>query len=50
MDQRFHGRYPDISLQEAHTEHGETRNQLAGGINPAAFKKAQKAAGKERYS
>ena len=42
------GRYPDISLQEARTAHGEARNQLARGINPAALKKAQKAAGKKR--
>jgi len=42
------GRYPDISLQKARTAHGEARNQLARGINPAALKKAQKVAGKER--
>jgi integrase len=42
------GQYPDISLQEARTVHSEARNQLAKGIDPAALKKAQKAAGKER--
>jgi hypothetical protein len=44
------GRYPDISLQEARDRHQEARNKLANGIDPAAFKKAQKAAGKERIA
>ena len=38
------GKYPDISLQEARKRHQEAREQLAQGIDPAAAKRAQKAA------
>ena len=42
------GKYPDVPLQEARERHQEARKQLAKGIDPAAAKKAQKAAGKKR--
>jgi integrase len=44
------GKYPDVSLQDARILHQEARKQLAQGINPAAAKKAQKAAGRERMT
>jgi len=42
------GKYPDVPLQEARKHHQTAREQLAQGIDPAAAKQAQKAAGKER--
>ena len=42
------GIYPDVPLQEARKRHTAAREQLAQGIDPAAVKKAQKAAGAER--
>jgi len=42
------GKYPDVSLQEARERHQEARKQLAQGIDPAAAKQTQKAAGAER--
>jgi len=42
------GKYPDVSLQEARERHLEARKQLAHGIDPAAAKKAHKAAGVEK--
>ena len=44
------GKYPDVSLQEARERHLEARKQLTHGIDPAAVKQAQKAAGKERLA
>jgi len=44
------GKYPDVSLQEVRKRHQEAREKLAQGIDPAAVKKAQKAAGVERLA
>ena len=44
------GKYPDVPLQEARKRHQETRELLAQGIDPAAAKRAQKAAGDERQA
>jgi integrase len=38
------GKYPDVTLKEARRRHQEAREQLANGIDPAAAKKALKAA------
>ena len=42
------GKYPDVPLQTARRRHMEARSLLAQGVDPAATKQAQKAAGKER--
>ena len=42
------GIYPDVTLQEARARHQEARKQLTQDIDPAAAKKAMKAARGER--
>ncbi|MFT4257613.1 MAG: integrase arm-type DNA-binding domain-containing protein [Pseudoxanthomonas sp.] len=42
------GTYPDVSLADARTRHGEARKLLAAGIDPGEQRKAEKAAGSER--
>ena len=39
-----YGKYPDVGLADARERHGEARKLLAGGVDPMAQRKADKAA------
>lgn len=42
------GAYPDVSLKDAREKRDQARKLLATGVDPAAQRKAERAAGKER--